>query len=334
MLDLNLRSRAERLAIARSIQDALNPTLPAKLSYLREGIAAGFDFAKDASLVAALDAGDVFAPDDFSLPRFTERLAELSGDRLMAEAATLAIDGVTLNIDVERYSEARQRHDRFDDTAFRVSVQAAGLLPSARAEIPVFVLPAAFGTSDNGPRIRLASDHEFKFAGDYPISVQRNGPELLTAKLVDGAWRGAMYVDLRREGADYQRAIGSVKAALARAITPAIDPWVRCWIFRPDGYTDRVWRVHLSLGAAARATLGNSRLAFDIPQHAQRFFRLDPGFLFDLNPAKSVFQGQFVDGRWSSNMQSNGVSEAENQVPIAALRAMLIRNVNLALGRQ
>jgi len=331
---LVVRTRADSRAAVLRIKEAVASILPVKETHLSEAFARGFDLQKDASLVVALGNGAAFSPDDFSHLRFIDRLADLSGDRSMAEMAALAIDGIKLNIDVEPYTEARQRQDLYVDTAYRVDVRAEGLSPDARAETPVFALPAAFGGVAASRGIRLASAHEFKYAGDYPISVQRNGQELLTAKLIDGTWTGAMYINPSSRGDDDQRAIGSVKAALARAIAPAIDPWVRCWIFRPDGYTDRVWRVHMSLGVAARATLGNSRLVFDIPQHPQRFFRLDPGFLFDLNPAKSVFKGEFVDGRWSSNMQSNGVSEAENEVPVAALRAMLIRNVNLALGRQ
>nr|WP_057929886.1 hypothetical protein [Burkholderia ambifaria] len=334
MITLSVRSRAERLTIPRGIHEAIAPVLPAKLFHLQEASAFAFGVLKDASLVAAIDAGATFEPHDFSRPRFTERLAALSGDRFMAEVATLAIDGITVGIDVERYSEARQRRDRYDDVAYHVRVRVDGLSPDALAETPVFALPDGFGGPAGGRGIRLASNHEFKSGGDYKISVIRNGPELLTAKLIDGVWNGAMYVALPHEGADDKRAIGSVKAALARAITPAIDPWVRCWIFRPDGYNERAWRVHLSLGEAARAALGGSTFVFDLPLHPQRLFHADRGFLFDLNPAKGVFKGKFVDGLWSGDLYSNGVSEAENAVPVGDLRAMLIRNVNIALGRQ
>ncbi|WP_175719049.1 hypothetical protein [Burkholderia anthina] len=333
MISLDVRSRAERLAIPCSIQMAIAPVLAAKLSYLQEATAAGFGVAKDASLVAAIDAGASFDSDDFSRVRFTERLAALSGDRFMAELATLAIDGITLSIEVERYPEARQRHDRYDDVAYHVRLRVNGLSPDARAETPVFVLPDAFGGAAGGRGIRLASNHEHKEGGKFRVSVLRKGPELLTAKLKDGAWDGAMYVDQLRDAPDDTRAIGSVKAALARAIGPAIDPWVRCSIFRPDGYDYGAWRVHLSLGAAALARLGGSRLPFDLPQHPERLFHADPGGLYDLNPSKRVLMGQFVDGRWWGDLYSNGVSEDANSVSIAELRVMLIRNVNAALGR-
>jgi len=334
MFTLNVRSRADRLTIPRGIHEAIAPLLPAKLFHLQEASAFAFGVLKDASLVAAIDAGAMFEPRDFSRPRFTERLAALSGDRFMAEVATLAIDGITVGIDVERYSEVRQRRDRYDDVAYHVRVRVDGLSPEALAETPVFALPDGFGGPAGGRGIRLASSHEFKSGGDYKISVTRNGPELLTAKLVGGVWNGAMYVDLPHVGADDKRVIGSVKAALARAIGPAIDPWVRCWIFRPDGYDDRAWRVHLSLGAAARAALGHSRLVFDIPQHSQRLFHADRGFLFDLNPEKRVFKGKFVDSEWCGDLYSNGVRESANEVPIADLRATLLYNINVALGRE
>lgn len=337
MINLHVRSRAERLAIPRGIQAAIASALPAKLSYLQEATAFGFGVAKDASLVAEIDSGASFKPHDFSRSRFIERLAALSGDRFMAEAAALAIDGIILNINIERYSEARQRRDRYLDVAYRVRVSVEGLPPEALAETPVFGLPHAFGTSPGGRGIRVASDHEFRVDGKYRVSVGQNGQVLLTAKLIGGAWNGAMYVDLPDDTANDKRAIGSVKAALARAIAPAIDPWVQCWIFRPDGYDEGAWRVHLSLGYAARASLaalGGSTCDFDIPQHPQRLFHADRGFLYDLNPDKGVFKGKFVDGRWSGDLYSNGVREAANPVPIAELRAGLIQNVNAALGRK
>ncbi|AKM45312.1 hypothetical protein NL30_36335 [Burkholderia contaminans] len=334
MITLSVRTRADRLRIPRGIHEAIAPVLPAKLFHLQEASAFGFGVLKDASWVAAIDSGATFEPHDFSRPRFTERLAALSGDRFMAEVATLAIDGITVGIDVERYSEARQRRDRYDDVAFHVRVRVDGLSPEALAETPVFALPDGFGGPAGRRGIRLASSDGFKAGGDYKISVIRNSPVLLTAKLIDGVWSGAMYVDLPHEGADDKRAIGSVKAALARAIGPAIDPWVRCWIFRPDGYDEGAWRVHLSLGPAARAALGDSTLVFDIPQHQQRLFHADRGFLFDLNPEKRVFKGKFVNSVWSGDLYSNGVREAANDMPITDLRATLLRNINVALGRK
>ncbi|CAB3772256.1 MULTISPECIES: hypothetical protein [Burkholderia] len=333
MIALTVRSREERLAIPRSIQKAIAPVLSAKLSYLQEACAFAFGVSKDASLVAAIDAGKTFGREDFSLLRFVERYTALSGDRFGAEACALAIDDITLQIEIDRYSEVRQRHDRYLDLAYGIRVRVDGLSADARAETPIFALPDAFGGAAGGIGIRVASNHDHKFAGEYPISAKRNA-ELLTAKLVEGKWAGAAYIDLPYDGADDARAIGSVKAALARAIVPVIDPWVRCSIFRPDGYSDRVWRVHLSLGSTARAALGGSTLVFDLPQHQQRFFRPDTGFLFDLNPEIGVHKGRFMDSQWLANMQSNGVSEAENEVPIGELRAMLIRNVNIALGRK
>ncbi|WP_186141538.1 hypothetical protein [Burkholderia gladioli] len=334
MIDLSVRSRAERLTAARRIQATVSPVLPLKLSYLQEAFAFAFGVSKDASLVAAIDAGKAFGRQDFSHLRFVERYAALSNDRFGAEVAALAIDGISLQIDIERYSEVRQRHDRYLDFAYQLRVRIDGMSPDARAETPVFALPDAFGGSAGGIGIRLASRSEYKFAGDFPIHANRNGPELMTAKLIDGAWAGAMYVDLPHDGADDTRVIGSVKGALARAIAPAIDPWVRCWIFRPDRYSDRGWRVQLSLGAAAREALGGSNLVFDLPQHPQRSFEVDHGYLFDLNPAKKVFKGKMVNHEWSGDVYSNGVSEAENDVPIGELRAILIRNVNAALGRK
>ncbi|WP_458062231.1 hypothetical protein [Paraburkholderia strydomiana] len=301
------------------------------MSHIQEALAAGFGVAKDASLVAALDAGKSFCSDDFSRSRFITRLTELTRDRFMAEAASLVLDSITLNIEVERYADARQRHDRYDDVAYHVRVRVDGLPTAARTENPVFVLPDAFGGPSGGRGIRLASSHEYHAGGEIQMSVFGNGRELRRAHLINGEWRGAMYVDLTTSGADDNRAIGSVKAALARAIAPAIDPRVRCSIFRPKQYSDRASRVRLSLGPVARAKLSNSTLVFDLPQHAQRLFVAEKGFLFDINPPK-VLRGKFVDGEWMGDLYSNGVSEAENKLPLDELRAILIRNVNTALG--
>ncbi|KVP28927.1 hypothetical protein [Burkholderia ubonensis] len=330
---LVVRTRADRRAIPVGIKEAISPVFPVKLSHLQEACAAARGFQSDAAMVAAMNAGATFSAEDFSYLAFVDRLAALSSDPVMAEAAALALEGVTLAIDIARYSTARQRHDLYADWAYGVQAQLMGLPPEAISRTSMFDVPDNFGATSNGPAIRLASAHQFKVDGDFAVTRRREGRELLTTRLIDGRWEGGMYVDLP-DTADDTRAIGSVKAALARAIVPIATSWTRCWIYRPDGYDEGAWRVQLSLGHAARAAAGNSNVVFDIPQHPQRLVHVDAGYLYDLNPDKRVFKGKVVDGTWSADVYSNGVSETANAVPIGALRAMLMRNVNVALGRK
>ncbi|KAF1065547.1 hypothetical protein [Burkholderia gladioli] len=331
---LGVPSRADRRAVAFGIKAAISPIFPVKLTHVEEAVAAGHGFKTNAAMAAAEAAGATFFPKNFSALAFVDRLAALSGDREMAEVAAMTFEGLTLDIAIERYSPLRQRHDRYTDVAYQVRVRVNGLSPAARAETPVFVLPHRFGGSVGRGGIRLASNHEHRVEGKFPVSVGQNGTVLLTAKLMDGGWDGAMYVDLRPDAPDDTRAIGSAKAALARAIAPVVDPWVRCWIFRPDGYGPGTWRMHLSLGTAGRAALGGSTLVFDIPKHPQRRFHVDQGCLFDLIPGERAFKCAFTGDVWSSDLHTTGASEADDVVLAAELRATLLRTINAALGRK
>jgi hypothetical protein len=140
-----------------------------------------------------------------------------------------------------------------------------------------------------------------------------------------------MFLDLAPD-ADHSRYVRSATAALAREIVPAVSPWVRCHVFRPDHYEYGAWRVHMSLGYAARKGGDDGAFVFDLPWQPRRNIRVDQGYLFDLNPAKNVFRGKFVHGEWFGDIYSNGVAEDDNPIPIERMRVLLLNSASMALG--
>ncbi|WP_042298603.1 hypothetical protein [Paraburkholderia bannensis] len=317
-----VRSRADFRALVLAIHSATAVNLPVKQAHVAEALARGYDQPKHASIIAALDAGVVYPKESFGTLRFVERLAELSGDPGMAAVAGLAVQGLKLSIELERYSAGREAAHRYTDRAYEARVK----MPSPKNS-PVaaeFFVPTDFSRS-----VSIASAHEFKVDdGKYAVTRDRNGKDLLRAAMVDGQWRGSVFIQPEPGQTDDSRSLGSVRAALARAIAPAADPWVRCQIFRPDRYDERAWRVELSLGHMAKQMAGALDLVFDIPQKPGRKVDPERGGLFDLNPATKVHRGRFTGGVWTADLYSNGIPERENPVSIAEMQRLFVRSVS------
>jgi hypothetical protein len=324
MLFRCLRTRAELRAIVLAVKAAVAANIPVSESHIGEAIARSLGRKTVAALVTALDAGESFTAGSFDRVAFVDRLATLSKDPEMAEAADVALDGITLSIDIVKRSPGRQRHDIWADVAFDIDIRAGGAI--AALDQLTFFVPDNFSTRTLDQPLRIASDSAFKLDGAFAVTRNRDKRDLLTAKLVNGRWKGALYVDLPSNDLDGVRYIRSARAALARAIMPALTPWVRCNVYRPDRYDLGAWRVEMSLGPAAREALQLGKLVFDVPTEKGRLFDLDDGFLFDIRE-NNVFMGQFRNGVWLADLYSNGIAEDENPVPIAAIKAVLLRNV-------
>lgn len=323
MLIKSLHSHTDLCSFVINVKTAVARNIPIKKSHLQEAIARGCGKKTYASLNVAINSGDTFAAENFNHLAFIERLAELSEDRGVADAAANAIAGIYLNISITRRSPIQQREDRYSDVAYDVVVEVGGVSPESFAELPIFMIPTDF------PRIRLAS--AWWCRGDSPFPVTHNSNPL-TAKFVNGRWEGGMYLDIAQD-ADDSRCIRSVSAALARTISSAISPWVRCAIFHPDHYDVGAWRIEMSLGHATRVAMGNSTPVFDIPQESKRLVVPDKGNLFDLDPARGRFLGKFVDGIWYGHIYSNGIAEHENPVSIEKMRMLMLHNVSTAINR-
>jgi hypothetical protein len=323
MFSSTLRSRADLKSLVLAVKTAVGRNLPITEKYLEQAFARGFELNTHSGLLTTLDAGLTLSLKDFRALAFIDRLAELSGDRFMAEAAAAAVFGVSLEIAVVKRPPARQVGLGL---GFDIEVKVVGLPGDALAETPNFVVPADF----RSPAIRIESDHAFKVDGEFPVTRNRDLRELLTAKIIKGTWRGVLYLSAPPD-ADEARYIRSVTAALAREIMTAVNPWIRCRVFWPDHYDKGAWHAEVSLGHAAQTALHDSRIVFDIPQHKRRLVIPEKGYLFDLNPDRGVFAGQLVDGTWRGDVYSNGIAEDDNPVPIEQFRAELMRNVATTL---
>jgi hypothetical protein len=326
-MSFHLRHRADLRASVLAIKSAIAENLPVKESHLSEAIARGYGQRTHASLIASLASGNTYSPADFRHLAFIERLAELSNDRLMAEAAAAAADGIVIDVDITKRSPARQRSDIYRDIGYEVLATVNGLSSESREASATFLVPADF----SGHRIRLASASTHKVDGEFAVTRHHNKRDLVTVKLAQGQWEGGLFLDIEPDAEDV-RLVRSAKAALVREIIQVVSPWVNCRIFRPDTYDHGAWRVELSLGQAARAKIGSAEIIFDIPQHQTRLVVPDDGYLFDINPPMGKHIGKFKNGFWAADIYSNGVPEDKNDRSIAQLRVEFMRNVHTTLS--
>ncbi|MDR5796480.1 hypothetical protein QCE49_24145 [Caballeronia sp. LZ008] len=298
-------------------------------SQVNESFARGFGVNTYAALIAALDGNHprkhLKAPDVELLDHaaFAARMTELSDDRT-AESVSAILEGARIEIKIVRRSPARQNPVRYSDIAYDVTVDISGVPPEVLESSPEFLIPE-FLRPDGTELYRLDCDWSFRVDGEYAVTRMQSGRGLLNTKVVDGHWKGALYVYSPQHQGDDSRCLRSVKAALARAILPALTSRVRCSIFRPDRYQYGAWRVRIAIGPVIQAFLGGSRLVFALPKLPKRHVVMDKGFMFDLGV------GVFQDGEWCADIYSNGVHEDENPTSLAQVKAELLQAVNLAL---
>ncbi|MPW23892.1 conserved hypothetical protein [Paraburkholderia piptadeniae] len=298
-------------------------------SQVNESFARGFGVQTYAALIAALD-GDhprkqLKAPgvELFDHAAFAARMTELADERI-AESVSAILEGARIDIKIVRRSPARQNPVRYSDIAYDVTVAISGVPPEVLELSPEFLIPEFFGL-DGTELYRLDCDWSFRVDGEYAITRKQSGQGLLNSKIVDGRWKGGLYIYSLKHQEDDARCLRSVKAALARAMLPALTSRVRCSINQPDRYQYGAWRVRITIGPVIQGFLGGSRLVFALPKLPKRLVVMDKGCMFD------VGVGVFQNGEWSADIYSNGIPEDKNPTGIAQVKAELLQAVNQAL---
>ncbi|OZI62128.1 hypothetical protein [Bordetella genomosp. 11] len=327
MLQSPAPTRANLNVFARRLKTAAARHFQVRESSLIEALSRGLGGRTHASLLAQ-SAMQPSEPVCFNHAEFVARLTELK-DARTAEAVGALLDGIRIVVTVTKRSTARQRAVNFTDIAYDVTAEVQGADGAILYRQPQFFLPE-FRAADGTERYRIDSAAAFRADERFPVTRQRNGRELMTAKLIDGRWEGGLYVYATDHQQDDARCVRSVKASLARHILPAVTPRVRCRIFRPDSYDYGAWRVEMTVGPAIQAYWEYSPLRFDLPSLPHRRFHAEKP---DVQYMPDTDLGQFVDGVWSLDIYSNGIPEDGNPTPISQVRAALLASVNATLQR-
>jgi hypothetical protein len=309
-------------AVKQKILKATQDHFKVKDSYLNEAIARAYGENTFAALSARLKQNPGGTPEAFDRTAFVARLMEL--DQQSAEAVGVLLEGAQIRIDIEKRGPALQR--RYLDVAYDVTVEVSGVAAEVLEASPRFLLPD-FRMPDQREPYRLDSAHYHRVEHDFPVTRNHEGRQLMTAELINGRWVGGLFVYAPDHQVDDSSCLRAARAALVRAILPAVTSRLRCWIFRPDGYDYGAWRIQMFLGPAIREFWGGSRLAFSLPELAHRRVHATGEYLFDSGV------GLFQDGEWQAHLYTNGIAEEKNPTSIGAVRAALISTVSETLRK-
>jgi hypothetical protein len=308
-------------AIKNSLQTLAHNCVKVTDAQLNESIASGVGFRTRAAYLASLrQFPEKTLAEPFSCTTFVTRLAELSENSPSAEALGVLLEGATIDVTISELPEARQRAERFSDIAFDVSVKVDGISPAILTKDIRFLLPD-FDKCGNEP-YRIDSAYLYRADdGDYAVTRRGAGKGLMTAKLINGSWRGGAYIYAPEHQNDHSRCHKSIKMSLIRAILPALTSGVYCTIFKPDRYQEGAWRARMTVGPAIEAFLENSPLQFDLPRlHKRHFIKRHPFYVEE-------HIGIFQKGIWAMDLTSNGIAESENPTSVETVKQALLASV-------
>lgn len=313
------------------VKAAAMPFFKVKESALHEAMARGYHARTYASLLAKFNEQDTtqefVAFDGLAV---VARLHEL-GESSSAGALGAFLEGVSIDVKIVKYPYERQRAATFLDVAYDVSVEIKGADPRILAQNPIFILPEFIRPSDDVILYAVDSGHPFRVESKNTITRGREGKNLLTAKLIDGRWLGGLFVFDAGHKMDDEHCIRAVKAALVRAILPVVSPYGHCAIYRPDHYDYGAWKVNLTVGPVIREAFGSGDFVFELPSLPNRHFLAEPDMTYFHRDNKKW--ARVVDGVWSADLYTNGISEEENPSSLAKVKAGLLIGINEVLRK-
>jgi hypothetical protein len=317
--------RAPVTLLARALTEHAHSVFSPKLGHLREAIAGALGYTSYASFCNGATSTGVPRPTMFDLASFATRLGDLVDNPATAWALAELASGVDLDIQIDEHPPGRQTAGI---RQYGVSVELTGLTESAIARGLRFELPRFMRHGVESYRV----DSAWRFRSDDDdasvVTRYRTGRGLMTCRLIDGRWEGELFIYAARYQVDDRPCLTAVKAALARAILPAVSNGVRCRIYQPDAYVRGAWRVEVELPSAALNVLGGSGLSFPVRDLPARRLHGDDGFRY-----ASPSGGQFVDGLWRAHLYTNGVSEEDNRTSLSRVAHGILAAVYESLAK-
>lgn len=302
-----------------AFSDSIADLFAIRHGHLIEAVSSGFG----ARTYAALKSRYALQPLDplsFDRQACTERLAELT-DPATAAAVDVLIGGVYLTIRITRRAV---QPARYLDIAYDVDAAVSGVGQDVIGRVPTFDLPEQILAGGREPyRIDSAHTHRARVASPTRSSDGR----MLTAQVVDGQWRGALYIYDNKHQSDDRRCVAWVRTNLARAILSAIKPALRCDVFRPSGYDEGVWRVRLLASSDVQAFWSGSPFLFALPELP--YHRVDSE---KVNWA-DFGDGKLVDGVWLGDVYPNGSDGLSNPLTADEVWHAFLKSAQVTLDR-
>lgn len=307
---------------ATHIMEWASPHFRLKSGHVQEAVAYALGYRTRAALLAAARQGRAQASVPLNLARFAERYGELCGNPATAYAVAALAEGARLDIQIQKHPP--ERNAGYTHTQYAITASLTG--PNGEPAGHAFHMPEF--TSNGVEPYRVDSWWSHRAGGGaYTKTRARSGNGLLTAKFVDGVWRGELFIYAPVHQHDDANCLKAVRAALARAVLPGATGGVHVEIYRPDAYDYGAWRVEMTLGHDANAAIASFPLIFTLPAYAnnRRHVICESEFRVDQSHRK------FSGASWQGDLYSNGVPEDENPIPIATFRRDLLRSVHAAL---
>jgi len=306
---------AQLRAFSRPIADLF----PITHGHLIEAVSSGFGARTYAALRTRYEQQPL-DPLSFDRQACIERLAELT-DPATAVAVDILGGGVRLTIRIMRRAV---QPARYVDIAYDVDAEWSGMNRDVIGRVPTFDLPERI-LADGREPYRIDSAHTHRARVTSP--TRSSDGRMLTAQVVDGQWRGALYIYDSQHQSDDRRCLAWVKTNLACAMLSAIAPDLRCDVFRPSGYDDGVWRVRLSASSDVQALWVDSPILFDLPSLA--YHRVVPE---KANWADFGI-GKFVNGSWLGDVYPNGRDGLSNLLTADEVRDAFLNSARVTLSR-
>ncbi|WP_176081439.1 hypothetical protein [Paraburkholderia tropica] len=287
--------------------------------HLIEAVSSGFGARTYAALRGRYEQQPL-DPLSFDRQACIERLSELT-DPVTAAAVDVLVGGARLTIKITRRAV---QPARYLDIAYDVEAALSGVSQDPNGRAPTFDLPEQILAGGREPyRIDSAHTHRARVASPTRSSDGR----MLTAQVVDGQWRGGLYIYDEKHQSDDRRCIGWVKANLARAMLPAITPDLRCDVFRPAGYHEGVWRVRLIASSRVQAFWSGSPFLFALPELPYHRVDSEKANWADFG------DGKLVDGAWLGDVYPNGSDGLKNPQSAENVRSAFMSSVRETFNR-
>jgi hypothetical protein len=305
--------------LVHDIKSAAKPLFNLTQGHLAEALAAGLGFRT----TAAMAAHDQQPMPPFSETAFIGRLGELANDKLTAHATAALVAGYRASVTLTKRAERFGETVTVFDIAIVITPPAGRTMPSS----VVFRLPEFHNTTGT-EKYRVVADYTHRVDDKHTVTRSGKGKELLDTELQNGRWSGALSIYEQVQRVHPESCLGAVRSAMARTILSQLISMVAIDVFKPDTYEVGAWRLVMRTGPGVRAVFPDGTFPFVMPTlPKQRIFVGQ----YDRQHLPLLERGQFVDGMFAIDINSNGVPEDENPVPIEVVRDLFLQAVHVRL---
>lgn len=300
-------------------KQAAKPLFNLTQGHLAEALAAGLGFRTSAAMWAS--QAEKMPP--FSETAFIDRLGGLAEDPLTAHATAALVAGYRASVTITKRAERFGDIETVYDIAIVVTPPPGQVLPPSVAfRLPEFFNAAGF------EKYRVDADYTHRVDDKHAVTRGGLGRKLLDTELQNGRWSGALYIYEQVQRVHPESCLGVVRSAMSRIVLSKLISTVSIDVFKPDTYEVGAWRLVMHVGHVVRDVFPDGTIPFVMPIMSKQ--RVIVG-QYDRAHMPEPAMGQFVDGAFGIDVHTNGMPEAENPVPMEAVRELFQQAVHVRL---